>query len=320
MYRWARIAALQRGASQLQVAIPGRWAGRSPRQGRALRGPRLWWPRRPLATLGRKSRQGRKAATVSIDAGAEVSRRGRHPSGLSKQQKRWPPGTAGPWRRPMPSRERDGTGGRGSNGIDRRGRRGQPAGPPPFWTFETTEALASWHCGAVATAHAIPGTGWHRGARQQRYRSTRAPRSAGGAATLLDFRNNRSAGLLALRGRGDGPCHPGNGMAPGGAAATVSIDAGAEVSRRGRHPSGLSKQQKRWPPGTAGPWRRPMPSRERDGTGGRGSNGIDRRGRRGQPAGPPPFWAFETAEALASGHCGVVATAHAIPGTGWHRG
>ncbi len=46
--------------------------------GRALRGPRLWWPRRPLATLGRKSRQGRKAATVSIDAGAEVSRRGRH--------------------------------------------------------------------------------------------------------------------------------------------------------------------------------------------------------------------------------------------------
>jgi len=37
---------------------------------------RLWWPRRPLATLDRKSRQGRKAATVSVDAGAEVSRRG----------------------------------------------------------------------------------------------------------------------------------------------------------------------------------------------------------------------------------------------------
>ncbi len=36
----------------------------------------LWWPRRPLATLGRKLRQGRKAATVSIDAGAEVSWRG----------------------------------------------------------------------------------------------------------------------------------------------------------------------------------------------------------------------------------------------------
>src|SRR5690606_13497114 len=191
----------------------------------------LWRPRRPLATLGRKSRQGRKAATVSIDAGAEVSRRGRHPSGLSKQQKRWPPGTAGPWRRPMPSPERDGTGGRGSNGIDRRGRRGQPAGPPSFWTCDTTEAPASWHCAAVAAAHAIQGTGWDRGARQQRYRSTRAPRSAGGAATLLGFRNNRSAGLLALRGRGDGPCHPGNGMAPGGVAATVSIDAGAEVSR-----------------------------------------------------------------------------------------
>jgi len=38
--------------------------------------PSLWWPRRPLATLDRKSRQGRKAATVSVDAGAEVSRRG----------------------------------------------------------------------------------------------------------------------------------------------------------------------------------------------------------------------------------------------------
>lgn len=37
---------------------------------------RLWWPRRPLATLDRKLRQGRKAATVSVDAGAEVSRRG----------------------------------------------------------------------------------------------------------------------------------------------------------------------------------------------------------------------------------------------------
>ncbi|GEM_PF-2787814 len=50
-----------------------------PNPGRASRrGPRPWWPRRPLATLGRKSRQGRKAATVSIDAGAEVSRRGRH--------------------------------------------------------------------------------------------------------------------------------------------------------------------------------------------------------------------------------------------------
>lgn len=39
----------------------------------------LWWPRRSLATLDRKSRQGRKAATVSIDAGAEVNRRGHHP-------------------------------------------------------------------------------------------------------------------------------------------------------------------------------------------------------------------------------------------------
>src|SRR3546814_10711485 len=36
---------------------------------------------RPLATLDRKLRQGRKAATVSIDAGAEVSRRGHRLSG-----------------------------------------------------------------------------------------------------------------------------------------------------------------------------------------------------------------------------------------------
>src|SRR5690606_18041084 len=42
----------------------------------------LWWPRRPLATLDRKLRQGRKAATVSIDAGAEASWRGhRHLGG-----------------------------------------------------------------------------------------------------------------------------------------------------------------------------------------------------------------------------------------------
>ena len=33
-----------------------------------------WWPCRPLATLDRKSRQGRKAATVSIDAGASNRR------------------------------------------------------------------------------------------------------------------------------------------------------------------------------------------------------------------------------------------------------
>ena len=49
---------------------------------------RLWWPRRPLATLDRKSRQGRKAATVSVDAGAEVSRRGhRHFHALHENPK-----------------------------------------------------------------------------------------------------------------------------------------------------------------------------------------------------------------------------------------
>ena len=150
-----------------------------------------------IAPFPRMSSGRRKAANVSMVA----------PSAPRDARSKIPPGPEG------------------SNGIDRRGRRGQPAGPPPFWAFETTEALASWHCGAVATAHAIPGTGWHRGARQQRYRSTRAPRAAGGAATLLGFRNSRSAGLRALRGRGDGPCHPGNGMAPGGGIAPGSARA-----------------------------------------------------------------------------------------------
>src|SRR3546814_3096903 len=58
--------------------IDARDTGRIPRSLRAVSCERtsLWWPRRPLATLDRKLRQGRKAATVSIDAGAEVSRRG----------------------------------------------------------------------------------------------------------------------------------------------------------------------------------------------------------------------------------------------------
>ena len=83
-----------------------------------------WWPRRPLATLGRKSRQGRKAATVSIDAGAEVSRRGHRLFGHSHSL--------------MP---------------------------------------------AVATA-SFPAHRMNPGARQQRYRSTRTPRSAGGVTAF----------------------------------------------------------------------------------------------------------------------------------------
>ena len=52
------------------------------RQFQRVADARLWWPRRPLATLDRKPRQGRKAATVSIDAGAEASRRGHRHSRL----------------------------------------------------------------------------------------------------------------------------------------------------------------------------------------------------------------------------------------------
>ena len=39
----------------------------------------LWWPCRALATRNQKPRQGRKAATVLMDVGAEVFRQGRHP-------------------------------------------------------------------------------------------------------------------------------------------------------------------------------------------------------------------------------------------------
>ncbi len=54
----------------------GRWGHVLPPPVSSVADARLWWPRRPLATLDRKPRQGRKAATVSVDAGAEVSRRG----------------------------------------------------------------------------------------------------------------------------------------------------------------------------------------------------------------------------------------------------
>ncbi len=112
----------------------------------------LWWPRRPLATLGRKLRQGRKAATVSIDAGAEVSRRGRHPfpENTSARQMRslrpdgfWQAAAvsravpqasilASRWHRPWRRRNHPRNGSIPTARIDRRGRRGQPAGSPPL--------------------------------------------------------------------------------------------------------------------------------------------------------------------------------------------
>lgn len=57
--------------SQLAMLVESR-----ARSAPLLRAQFLWWPCRPLATLGRKLRQGRKAATVLIDAGAEASRQG----------------------------------------------------------------------------------------------------------------------------------------------------------------------------------------------------------------------------------------------------
>ena len=81
---------------------------------------------------------------------------------------------------PRDARSKIPPGPEGSNGIDRRGRRGQPAGPPPFRALES----------ASASPFRTP---WRR------------------------------------------PEPSCIGLASGGAAATVSIDAGAEASRRGRH-------------------------------------------------------------------------------------
>ena len=70
--------ATRRNGTKRQPAVPlsARFS-RGPADGGAFDASKsLWWPRRPLATLGRKLRQGRKAATVLTDAGAEVSRRG----------------------------------------------------------------------------------------------------------------------------------------------------------------------------------------------------------------------------------------------------
>ena len=73
--------ATRRNGTKRQPAVPlsARFS-RGPADGGAFDASKsLWWPRRPLATLGRKLRQGRKAATVLTDAGAEVSRRGHRP-------------------------------------------------------------------------------------------------------------------------------------------------------------------------------------------------------------------------------------------------
>ena len=138
---------------------------------RSIQSAVLWWPRRPLATLGRKPRQGRKAATVSIDAGAEASWRGhRHFfSRLSRKQpaihQRWPVAT------------------------------GQPLRQRPYLP------------GAVENPA--------RAGRQQRYRSTRVPRSVGGAIAFSNDSHWKSQGL---------PCKPWDQRrAPCAAAAIASL-------------------------------------------------------------------------------------------------
>ncbi len=185
----------------------------------------LWWPRRPLATLGRKPRQGRKAATVSIDAGAEVSRRG-HRLHLF-----------------------------------------------PDFTRTACTRVAYPGCalhGPVATglpslqrSHPLGAAG-----RQQRYRSTRAPRPAGGAIASICSRISR-----------------------------------------GRHAPGRRIRAVH----CTDPWRRAclhcnghIHSARPE-----GSNGIDRRGRRGQPAGPSPF--HRRSRGLGFGHRRVTGTQHPRP-------
>ena len=97
---------------------------------------------------------------------------------------------------PRDARSKIPPGPEGSNGIDRRGRRGQPAGPPPFRALES----------ASASPFRTP---WRR------------------------------------------PEPSCIGLASGGAAATVSIDAGAEASRRGRHLFGRTPALTRCRPGRA---------------------------------------------------------------------
>ena len=139
---------------------------------------RLWWPRRPLATLGRKPRQGRKAATVSIDAGAEVSRRGHRLFHASHEKPKIREANLGP--RLCASDPR-------------------PFGAPPYqggfapegsgWPVATGQLLSqrSYPSGAVENPA--------RAGRQQRYRSTRVPRQAGRAIAffMLRMKNPRFA-------------------------------------------------------------------------------------------------------------------------------
>ncbi len=171
---------------------------------------RLWWPRRPLATLDRKPRQGRKAATVSVDAGAEASRRGHRHSWASPMNPKVRFANLGPQARtsdPCGFAAPPCQGGfapagesakaKHSSSLSSRAQRG-------ICFFRTADAFH----GGAATLFGPPGPAIHgqafvaargsaaqtrpltpaRAGRQQRYRSMRVPRPAGGAIAIHGLR------------------------------------------------------------------------------------------------------------------------------------
>ncbi len=133
---------------------------------------------------------------------------------------------------PRDARSKIPPGPEGSNGIDRRGRRGQPAGPPPFRLHAFPRTAGCSVNGPVATGRP----------------PRRRIRQPGAAATVsidagaeVNRRGPPPFRLHAfLRTAGcsvNGPVATGRPLrrriCRPGAAATVSIDAGAEVNRRG---------------------------------------------------------------------------------------
>jgi hypothetical protein len=105
--------------------------------------PLQWWPLSAPATISRKLRQGRKAATVLADSGAGASRQGLPPSRSSQNPK--PPGfpmtqaVATAWNSSSTCPPTL----RGSNGIGRFGCRGKPARAATLQPAECEKPLAS---------------------------------------------------------------------------------------------------------------------------------------------------------------------------------
>ncbi len=188
---------------------------------------------------------------------------------------------------PRDARSKTPPGPEGSNGIDRRGRRGQPAGPPPFLfhVFPRTAGL-SLH-GPVATGPPFPRRWVQLGA------AATVSIDAGAGAS----RQGRRL-FYSMFSREQPACHC---MGPWRRAHPF-LDGGFNLARQQRYRSTRAPR----PAGRAAAFSTPcLPANSRPviawtrgdgptfpstvGSTWRGSNGIDRRGRRGQPAGPPPF-------------------------------